>query len=65
MNSFQKVYCRTYQLCFKLAQPLLPYKEPKILNSKIQIVDLLAEEMINNVLIVTDKQLMKLGLLDS
>ena len=36
MNILFKIYCRTYQLCFKLALPILPYRDPKIID-KISI----------------------------
>ena len=31
MNSFQKIWCRTFQTVMKLATPLLPWREPEIL----------------------------------
>ena len=30
MNFPSKVFCRTYQLGFRLAMPVLPYREPKL-----------------------------------
>ena len=32
MNLINKMYCRSYQLVFKMAIPFLPYRSPKILN---------------------------------
>ena len=33
MNIFKKVYCRIYQRAFRLALPILPYREPTIYDS--------------------------------
>ena len=33
MNILKKLWCRTFQLGFRIAQPILPYREPKILNA--------------------------------
>ncbi len=31
MNIFKAIYCRTFQAILKIALPLLPYKDPKII----------------------------------
>lgn len=31
MNIFKKIYCRTFQTAFKIAGPILPYKDPEII----------------------------------
>lgn len=64
MNIIKKVYCRTFQFCFKIALPVLPYREPAILKEVSQIAEVLKDKKINNVLIVTDKGIASLGLLD-
>ncbi len=64
MNVLIKVYCRTFQLCFRAALPILPYREPEILNGMPQIADVLADCGLDRVLIVTDKGISSLGLLD-
>lgn len=64
MNIIKKIYCRTFQLCFKIALPVLPYREPAILNEVSQIAQVLYEKKLNKVLIVTDKGISSLGLLD-
>ncbi len=65
MNPFYKIYCRIFQLCFKIALPFLPYRDPKILNGLKEISSTLKKENINNVIIVTDKTINKLGLIAS
>ena len=64
MHPLKKLYCRAYQACFKVAQPILPYREPKILNDTALIADLLDEKRISSVLIVTDRQITALGLMN-
>ena len=31
MNPIRKLYCRAFQLVFRIALPFLPYREPKLL----------------------------------
>lgn len=33
MNKAYKAWCRIYQTVFRLAMPILPYYEPKIMHS--------------------------------
>ena len=40
MNFFKKAYCRTFQTVFKLASPLLPYKDPQILKTEDEVVEI-------------------------
>ena len=65
MNFFKKLYCRTFQTVFKLALPILPYREPIILKTNQDIIDILQLNKITNVLLVTDKSLHNLGLTNS
>lgn len=65
MNIFKKFYCRTYQTAFKLMLPLLPYREPKLLDDNNAVCELLKEKNINKVLLVTDKGIFDLGLIKS
>ncbi len=30
MNPFSRLFCRGYQICFRLALPLLPYRQPEL-----------------------------------
>ncbi len=65
MNRLQKVYCRTFQFCFRAALPLLPYREPQILNNVNEAATLLRHQNITSILIVTDKGISSMGLLDN
>lgn len=62
MNIFKKLYCRTFQTVFKLALPLLPYKEPEILPELGAIPAKLKESGLKKPLLVTDGGLVKAGL---
>ena len=64
MNIFNKLYCRTFQFVFKVALPLLPYRQPEILKSVEEVPTVLQDKHINNVFIVTDGGVMKCGLVD-
>jgi alcohol dehydrogenase class IV len=33
MNIFAKIFCRTFQAAFRMALPVLPYREPQIIGS--------------------------------
>ena len=57
MNIIKKIYCRVFQTCFKLAIPLLPYRDPKILNSIEELPEELKQRNISKVMLVTDSQL--------
>lgn len=63
MNTLRKLWCRTYQTAFRVALPLLPYREPKLLENMDAVADLLAGKELSPVLIVTDKGISSLGLL--
>ena len=65
MNIFKKMYCRTFQFVLKCAMPVLPYREPKILNDYDELVELLKNINVKKVLLVTDKGLNNLGLIDN
>ena len=64
MNIFKKIYCRTFQFVLKVAIPFLPYREPKILKDYNELAKMLKEKELNRVLIVADKNLIALGLMD-
>ena len=65
MNIFSKFYYRTYQTVFKLMIPLLPYRQPKVLNSNEQVAQVLLQNGKKNVLLVTDQGINSLGLTKS
>ena len=62
MNEIKKLYCRTFQLCFRLAMPILPYREPRVLENINQLGRLLARKRGIRALVVTDSGLSSLGL---
>ncbi|MBQ8540301.1 MAG: iron-containing alcohol dehydrogenase [Clostridia bacterium] len=55
MNSIMKFYCRAFQFCFKMAIPILPYRNPRVLHSVSGVGKALKKKGYDNVLIVTDK----------
>ena len=65
MNIFAKMYCRTYQTIFKWMIPLMPYREPEILNSVLDVKNILQANNLHKALLVTDQGIKKLGLTDS
>lgn len=62
MNIFKKFYCRTYQFVFKIMLPLLPYREPQILKTNEDVVEVLRGQKIRSILLVTDKGIRGLNL---
>ena len=62
MNPVRKAYCRIYQTCFRIALPVLPYREPEPLASFEDAAALLADKGIKRPLVVTDATIEKLGL---
>ncbi len=62
MNIVYKFYCRTFQFGLRTALPFLPYKDPKILNDIKDIPSVLKEN--SRILIVTDKNVVSVGLID-
>lgn len=62
MNIFKKFYCRTFQVCLRLALPLLPYRQPKLLKKYDELINILKTNNKQNILLVTDKSIRELGL---
>ena len=62
MNPLKKIYCRIVHFAFRMAKPLLPYTQPKILNAIEEIPSVLKEKNIFSVLLVTDAFLKKSGM---
>ncbi len=62
MNPLRKAYCRIYQTVFRIALPILPYREPEPLTSFEEAAALIAEKQLERPLIVTDATIEKLGL---
>ena len=65
MNIISRIYCRIFQGVFKAAIPFLPYTNPIVLDSTSELPSVLKQKNINNVFIVTDPDVYRLGLLDS
>ncbi len=65
MNIASKIFCRTFQLGFRAALPILPYREPQIISSCTDLKDVFEKENIKSVLIVTDKGIVNNGLTGS
>lgn len=62
MKTSKKIYCRGYQKVMRSALPVLPYREPKLLNGMEEVVTTLQKEGKNSVILVTDKGIRGLGL---
>lgn len=62
-----KLFCRVYQSIFRLVSYLLPWRKPELTqgeNSLQKLPKFIKSKGINNVLIVTDKMIASLGLID-
>lgn len=62
-----KLYCRVYQRIFKLVAYLLPWRQPELLEgegSLKELPKLIKSKNIKSVLVVTDKVISSLGLMD-
>ena len=59
MFILKKIGCRVFQIAFRAALPILPYREPKILPSCDALGAVFAEKKTSSVLIVTDAGIVK------
>ena len=64
MNIFTKTFCRVFQAGFRMALPVLPYREPKIIGSCAELSGVIEKENILCALIITDKGILNNGLAD-
>jgi len=67
-QSVYRMYCRIYQAVAKVIILLLPWREPELLegeNSLLQLPNLLKREGVLKPLIVTDRGIMEVGLMDA
>ena len=64
MNMIMRFGCRAFQFCFKVLIPILPYRDPEIVNSVSDVPERLTERGIQKVLIVTDVGVKSAGLLE-
>ena len=62
MKAIQRLYCRAYQLAFRAALPVLPYRQPRLLDHLHEIGPLLEQKRISSVLLVADAGVRSLGL---
>ena len=62
MKLLRSMYCRVFQGCFRLALPLLPYREPKPLSAMEDVIPVLRDRRITAALLVADQGVRRLGL---
>ena len=62
MKLTKKCGCRSVQLCFRTAMPVLPYKLPDILDSVSQLPQVLRKAGISSLLLITDAGIRSHGL---
>ena len=62
MFFFKAAYCRIFQGAFRLALPVLPYREPEIIGGCADLVPVMEKEHIRCPLIVTDRGIVEHGL---
>ncbi len=58
------IFCRVFQAGFRAALPILPYREPEIINSCSLLGDIIKNEKATSVLVVTDKGIVNSGLVE-
>jgi len=57
MNLLKKIFCRSFQIGFRIALPLLPYRQPEVLHYVEDLPMEFSKRKITKVLLVTDKML--------
>jgi len=62
MHPIKQLGCRAFQLAFRAALPLLPYRQPKQLDSLLSIPSVLLARKVSSVLLVCDSGVRDLGL---
>lgn len=62
MFFLKSAFCRVFQTVFRAALPILPYREPEIINSCSELDKVLEKENIKSVLIITDRGIVSNGL---
>lgn len=65
MNIIHRAYCRAFQLVFRAALPILPYRQPKPLRSLQDIASLLRQNGISSILLIADAGVRRLGLISA
>lgn len=64
MNFIKKAYCRVFQTCLWISLPVLPYREPEIIKSMRLIPETIKSKGLGHPIIITDKGIMSLGLVN-
>lgn len=64
MFFLKAAYCRIFQTCFRLALPLLPYREPEIVPSLEGLKAVFQKEQKKKPLVVTDRGIVANGLVE-
>lgn len=62
MFILKKLGCRAFQIAFRMALPILPYREPKVVSACSELSGVFAKEKTKSVLVVTDAGIVKNGL---
>ena len=65
MKLWKKIYCRTLQTALRAALPILPYRDPILMNDVGELPDTLRKEGIQAVLLITDAGIRSCGLTSS
>lgn len=63
MFFLKAAFCRVFQTGFKLALPVLPYREPTVISSCAELKKVFEAEKLRSVLVVTDKGIVNNGLI--
>ena len=63
MNLVSKLYCRIFQVGFRIALPFLPYRRPEIIGCCSELKRVFEKENARSVLVITDRGIVQNGLL--
>ena len=64
MDALNRFFCRAYQTAFRVALPILPYREPKELHTMDEVAAEFNQRKVASVLLVIDAAVRQLGLHD-
>ena len=62
MNIIKKTYCRVFQTVMRISIPLLPYREPALLERMGEVAETLKNKNIKRVMLVTGPTVRRIGL---
>ncbi len=60
----KRIYCRAFQIMMFAGAYFLPWREPEILHTAKDLAEMLMQKDIDSVLIVSDKTIVSMGLID-